>query len=393
MKEKNNLDRCDEILRNINFSKKRRYLITLADIHLHNNWSYGKYLSNGVNSDLENKFSILQEAHILANRMNAPLVICGDTLDKRTVDCITLEYFSSWISKITSPFVILSGNHEFDDVSTMFSSIGHYRHFFNKPDQRIVTLPFRFKIQNSEFFCLPASKTLEQNMKEMIKDFKKNPSDSKYKIMLLHGGIQGADMGSMRAPEGISSKMIDECSSLFDWVVCGDFHNFQYVNKKKNVYYCGAPKQMMNNEYKERRGYQIIDLTNKKLHFIDNKDSPKFKVLEYVAGNYIHKWIKNPEKFKKKIKNKILVIKITSTEEDLKTVDFEKIRKSLLANGAFGVYKEQEIINEKRNSEAISENFSKDEMIVKYVENKDYGQIEQTKRDHIKIMKKYAKEK
>ncbi len=408
-------NRIQTIIAQSDYEKGDVCLVTISDEHAENTNSYGKYNSIGVNSDLEDKFYTMQEAADVSSCIGAPLVSIGDLLDKRQIDGITSDYVSRWISHLhsgMSDFILLGGNHEYNDTAANFSTLKHYKYFcgqYSKGNKGIIaTEPLRtyleYEIGKGIFFsCLPANKKIEHYIKEEVSWFKKN-KNKLYKefpskvmpvithhVMLLHGGIEGADLGSMKAPDGISATLIDECSQLYDWVVCGDFHKFQFVNELKNVFYCGAPKQMNLGDVGQKRGYQILNLTKNTVNFVKS-ESPEFKIIEIVCKEYIHPWIKYSEKYQEKIKNKIIVVKITGNQEDVMKIDFTNIRATLIKFGAFEVYKEVLPIKEKRNSIKINKDLPIRQIMAKYVENKDYELDEFYRKKHLDILYSYVKD-
>jgi DNA repair exonuclease SbcCD nuclease subunit len=196
----------------------------------------------------------------------------------------------------------------------------------------------------------------------------------------------------MRAPDGISSDLIERCSKIFDWVVCGDFHKFQFVNELSNVYYCGSSKQLNLSDAGDKRGYQILDLTDKKLHFVRSKSS-RFKILEVVVGEYTHPWIENPDGHSKSIADKICVVSVSGSEDQVAEFDFESIKSSLIERGARGVYRKTgEIFRERRNSVRISKDLPVREIIHKYVEHRDYDSEESVRKRHVVVLSRYARE-
>lgn len=381
-------------------------LLTCADIHLMNDCSYGKFDINGVNSDLIDKFNAMKEATCIASITGSPFIFSGDLLDQRCVDGVTSSFCSEAISYVQHSTAIpdhlwLGGNHEFDDSAAMFSTLKHYRYFVgslnNKKRGHIITDIQKIEITVKEkkilFHCFPAHQQIEKQLKDSFESIRKGlkKSDATYHVMLVHGGIEGADIGNLKFKGGIDSKIIQQYSEIFDWIICGDFHKFQFINGLKNAYYCGSIKQMNLGDSGQSRGYQLLNLTKGTVNFIPSR-CPVFKVLEIVPGEYCHPWIKKPEKYSEKLKNKIFDIKITGDSETVNKVDFEKIRNDMMKYGAFNVYKNPNVISEKRNSTKIDKDNSKIDIITKYVENKFYDTEKIKVKRYISVLSKYAKE-
>lgn len=381
-------------------------LVSCADLHFENGWSYGKFNNIGVNSDLEDKYNAFQEAACVASSIGAPFVFAGDLIDQRCVDGVTLDYVSKSIAhldykKDIPDYFLIGGNHEFDDTAAIFSTLKHYRYFIGSQVARkrghIVTERESFlttcKDQSIHIHCFPAHQHIEKQLTESLEAVRKaiKKSSAKHHVMLLHGGIEGADIGKLKFKGGINSKIIKQYSEIFDWIICGDFHKFQFVNGLKNVYYCGSMKQMNLGDVGQSRGYQILNLTKGTINFIKS-DCPTFKVLEVVPGEYIHPWLASPEKHSEKLKNKIFDIKITGTMQAISEFDFEGLKIKMLKCGAFGVYKKSNPITEKRNSMKIDKDNSRIDIITKYVENKFYDEKKERIKKYIGVLSRYAKE-
>lgn len=396
MMEKN---RIENIISDLKLSNKDINLVTISDTHLMNFSNYGKYNKEGVNSDLINKLEIMKEAAILADKIGGIFLHCGDLLDQRKPDGPSLFYASEFIKFLLGLenlkyFIIIGGNHEYDDAAAHFSSIKHLGLFVPKSRGLIATEKcFRACAYGTgttiRFTCLPANQNIEGHVSFLIKQMSKIEERKDYEILLLHGGIQGADYGSMRAPDGISSKHIKKCSEIFDWTICGDFHKFQFVNNHKNVYYCGSHKQMNVGEEGDKRGYQVVVLNKNILHFIKSR-APTFKTLEVVPNHYIHPWLSDPVKYVKKIKGKIFLIKITGEPKDIDKLDFIKMKNELIKNGAEMVFKDINPIKESRNSTIIKKDLPLRSIIIKYVKNKDYSLTPKERNKHIKALMKYV---
>ena len=396
--QRKNNQLINDIIGKTDYEKGDQCIVTVADVHMMNHWTYGKYNGSGVNSDLERKYFILKEASDVANSIGAPLVLCGDLIDQRVVDAVTLHYVSDWLSYLYHPVrkngsIIIGGNHEYDDAAANFSTLKHYEFFVPKENNHhIITFPSVISIDKVDYYCVPANKIIIKYIENMLKESMthKRPKD-RFRVMLLHGGIQGADMGSMKCPDGIPSALIKKCSEAFDWVVCGDFHRFQYVNELKNVYYCGSVNQMNFGDANQKRGYQVLNLTKNTVNFVKSK-SPTFKIIECIPGQYMHPWILNTKKHAEKIKNRIITIKVSGTIEAINGFNFDGYRKSLIEAGAHEVFRDDNLFKEKKNTEVINKDLSVFEMIEKYVKNKDYNQISYVRNHHVNILKKYIKE-
>lgn len=387
-------NRLQKILNSIEIERGDVALLSISDVHLRNDCSYGTYNEDGVNSDLIDKFNILNEALDVATKLRIPFICLGDLLDSRVVDAITLAYAAKFLSKLRVRstiegkipyFIILGGNHEFDDYAAKFSSLSQYQWLI---DHQFVLEYNRIIRNNIRFTCFPATK----NVEECIKSHKHRKYDKGFDVALFHGPIRGADYGHAIAGGGIPAELIQGLADTHDWVLCGDFHKYQFVNGSTNIVYSGSVKQMNVGDAGDRRGYQVLNLTKSKMNFIESL-APKFKIIDIVHGEKTKtsKIAYYPEKYLKVVKGNIIVIRISGTSEEVYAVDFDKIKENLLACGAVNVYKETEIHRTKRNSVKIDKTLPLKSIIRKYVDNRSYNEKLKLRKELVKVGEKYVK--
>jgi DNA repair exonuclease SbcCD nuclease subunit len=386
------LDKC---LKAIEYKEGDVCIVTISDTHLCNDDSYGRYDVNGVNSDLYDKVNAFTYAIKIAEMTKATLLCAGDFLDQRVVDGVTLNFAGKILSDIENSSIknafFIRGNHEVEDIAEKFSTIHHFNWLLRKT--RVVLSPEHTVAKtvgkDIHLFLLPASKNIEEHI---VNATNAAFYGNHYNVAVLHGGIQGADLGSIIAPTGINPDLISDMSKKFDVVVCGDFHKFQFVNNLNNVFYCGAPKQMNIGDRGQKRGFQVLNLTKNKMHFVSSY-APKFVCLDYVVGDFVDKAIRFPGAYKKLLKNNICFVKITGSIKDIESIDLDKIKTNLMKKGlAIAVYNEINPIVTRRNSVSISGRLSKKEIIVKYVENKDYDKSMKSQMRHISILEECVNE-
>lgn len=373
-------------------------LVTIADSHIDNSSNYGRYDERGVNSDIKNKCAIVREAVDRAAELGAVLVHGGDLLDKRCPDGISLHYGArtvDYMDRKLRDFVIIGGNHEYDDAAASFSSIRHYQYMIKRSRGVIATSRRSVDVDLGRrgaltLHCLPANQRIERHVRQALRA---PLAKGRKHVLVLHGGIQGADLGSMRAPDGISAKLIERCSERYDWVVCGDFHKFQMVNDLPNVHYCGAPKQMNAGDRGQDRGYQIVNLTKGTLEFVKSR-SPVFMRLEHVPGVFTHKYLSKPGKYARRLSGNIVTILVSGSKgTDAERARVSEIRKSLLSDGGVSqVYVETVPEREIRNSVQISKDLPRDQIIARYVEAKDYSLTKREIKRHLRALRRYADE-
>ena len=344
---------------------KRLPIVTVADIHLRNDDSYGVYDESGLNDFLTIRCNAAKQAIKCARSLGAHFIVAGDFLDSRLVDSPTLYYSSKLIKMMCKlRFVILmEGNHGYDDKRGTFSVIAHWKHLATD-NVRIVTYP---KIECKDgigYVCIPALSSYD-GLGKLISKLYDELKGVHTKVLILHGPIVGAKFESGKEnTSGISDKIIKTFSRKFDYVVCGDLHRYQKVYKD-NVWYCGANIQSSLKDKGQPRGFQIIH-SNGVVQFKES-NAPKFYELVWEPGVKKSRLLKEPDE---RFKNAIVVVKLIGTSAVIDKIDREKIKSNLVEAGALRVFIDTKTNDTSKSRVIIDKDMTYDEMIKRFCEHK-----------------------
>jgi len=340
-------------------------IITCADIHLRNDDSYGVYDSNGVNDFLVFRYNAVREIIKKAIDLKSHLLIAGDFLDNRILDSHTLYYASKLVKLMfdTEFTVLLEGNHGYVERSGDICSISQYKYVVPN-NVRIITYPKIETHGDISYHCIPAINDISKNFLKIISDFKKSFKKSKTNILAVHAPVFGAKLDSGReSKDGLRQEDIVYVNKMYDYVVLGDFHRYQKLYE--NVWYCGSVMQMSLKDKGQEKGYQVLDTEEKEFIF-EHSNGPKFLELLYKPGVKVSKIIKNPSIYKSKLNNSIVVIKVIGKTSVIKNIEYEKIKKSLIINGAIRVFIDLSNTDENIVRKSIDVNTNEKEMVYKY---------------------------
>lgn len=385
---RNRLEKILERVQTPGHHAGEEFLVTIADVHLCNDSSYGR-MEEGVNTDLKEKVQVFVEAADVARALECPLVVAGDLIDQRVVDAVTLEQAAMCFASYDN-ILLLGGNHEFDDSAARFSTLKQYEILSEGGLKRVILENENFEWPSRygtySFCCVPANQRIEDRLCEALDGWGTGRGASKHhKILVFHGPILGADLGHIKSQGGVSEKLVDRAAKAFDWMVCGDFHKHQFV--RDNVYYCGSPKQMNVGDAGDPRGYQVVNLTQRKVHHIRSA-APRFLVLEAVVGGKLDRRLTKPTA--EKVGGRIVVVQVTGTSKQLSEFGYDEVREKLLAAGAHSVYKDSRPLGETRNSVVLDPKLSRKEMVASYVQQRDHEQTDAVRKRHLSVLTKYA---
>lgn len=378
----------NKVLKNLNRIKEHDVVVTCADLHLSNNWSYGTYDEYGINSSLKYRRGAFNEAISVAEQLRAPLLFAGDLFDDRTIDHPTLYYACELLNTIKHSSipkcVIIAGNHDKDLQDPKFTSISPFKFFFEmNSDSKISFISLRdiisikLKKKRMRLFAIASQKNVEDSVtwaKEYIGRQKSiniegvNEKDI-YNVSLLHTPIDGAHLTKNSFYNGgVQKDVVDEMSKIFNWSICGDFHRHQLV--RDNIYYCGSMTQLTRSEYACKCGYQVLDLSENKLYAYPCQGVPRFVKLNLEASGALTK------QEKLKVVGRIVLAKV-SCKDISQQVDVEAINKQILSSGA--VYSYCDVVypeKERDKKHKISSKLGTESIISKYVEKKVKDKVE-----------------
>jgi DNA repair exonuclease SbcCD nuclease subunit len=206
----------------------------------------------------ENQLLIWDEIVKKANELNARIFCMGDLFDNRL--SMDINFFNQFIDKFIGllkrydvEFYTILGNHDLYFKSTRDINLVKYLPNFYK---KIYVID---KITHIDNYTLVP----------WIIDKEKDIPKEYNKIVMGHFEFKDID-------KYVQGSLDLKTFSKADLVISGHYHNY---SKKDNIVYIGTPYQMDWGDYKQKKGYYILDGNN--LEFIENKVSKKFIKLKY----------------------------------------------------------------------------------------------------------------
>lgn len=345
-------------------------IITLADVHLRNDDSYGIEDDRGVNDFLIRRYEATQRAIVTAKKKKAHLVIAGDFLDSKLVDSHTLYYSSMLIEQMRALrfAVLLEGNHGYDDKRGTFGVIAHWKHLAGD-SVRIVTYPKIERKDGIAYHCIPAIADIETSFLKIVLKLSKKIKKGDKNVLILHAPITGAKFESGKeSTGGISAEHIRRIRGRYDFVVCGDLHKYQKLYD--NTWYCGSILQASLKDKGQPRGFQVADPNNGTYKFVD-AGGPRFLELKWEVGKTVSKILKNPEDHRDELVNSVVVVRLIGISKIIDEISREEIKKKLKANGAFRVFVDTVKLDSKSERQTIRNDASDEEMIQDYCKHMD----------------------
>lgn len=261
---------------------KIRKIYHISDIHINLYKKHDEYIQ--VFSNLYKFLNKEKNTHSY-NRYEAIIVVTGDILHSKTElspECVQLTSdFFNHLSAIM-PVIIIAGNHDanlsnknrLDSLSPIIGKFDMNPHIplYYLKDTGIYEMGnITFGVTSVfDYYLLKASDIPDRD-----------DGEEAIKIALFHGRVNGAvtDMGAKLDGEEVikTNKNIPPANELdenvvptdkispksfegYDYVLLGDIHKHQYLNKKKTVAYAGSLIQQNHGEGARGHGVLVWDL-------------------------------------------------------------------------------------------------------------------------------------
>ncbi len=246
---------------------KKIIALVISDLHI-SDWS--KFNHN--NQRTLNHFKVLSIIGKLSNKLNCPVLFCGDLFHKPEVLSNELanlckQQFKKLNGKLTC--YAISGNHDLFNINTVDNPQFSWVTFFEDTwlkciDFKVISLGDSIKVYGVPY--------IDHNL-GVNEYLSKLPLSKAYKnILMLHTDYPGA--------KDCDGRIIDSAENLnlntlnrFDLVLCGHIHKPQRLGKK--VYMIGAPLQQRRTDRDTNLGYWELyeDLSIK---FVPLNNFPRF---------------------------------------------------------------------------------------------------------------------
>jgi len=193
-----------------------------------------------------------------ANELNCPVISLGDLFDNRII--VDINFFNLFVDKFIGllkkyniEFYTIIGNHDIYFKSTRDINLVKYLpNFYEK---------FYVINEITHFDNLTLVPWIIDKEKDIPKEYNE--------VVLGHFEFKDID-------QYIKGELDTKVFSKAKLVLSGHYHNY---SKKDNIIYVGTPYQLDWGDYKQKKGFYILNGTE--LEFIENTISKKFIKLKY----------------------------------------------------------------------------------------------------------------
>ena len=258
-------DICELKISNSESDYKVKYIIHMADIHIRLVDRHQEY--NEVFDNLYNNLRELDENI----KKQAVIVICGDILHQKNILSPEVIYhtkaFLTNLGKIL-PTLIIAGNHDanlanrnrLDSLSVMTNGV---KGLYYLKDTGV------YKFGNVVF----GVSSVFDEYKNLFINGETLDMKTHHKVALYHGAVNGCKSSTGFKLSGVSHRAFKG----FDYVLLGDIHQYQYLNKQKTMAYSSSLIQQNFGETLDRHGYLLWDLDNGESKYVNIQNQYGFK--------------------------------------------------------------------------------------------------------------------
>lgn len=237
--------------------------VAYSDHHSHPHKDKATILPNGRNSRLQDSLDVLDYIH--CEKVDA-FLFCGDMFhDRRKLD---IDAFNETFKRINRrsdvPEIMVPGNHDHYTKDGSIHSLASFDQVtvVDEPCWSVIDV-----VRNAEDFAITVygvpysddAQTVIEAIDEGVKTAPKNT----FKILMLHQGLNEAQMTSMDTYRAKSVLTLGNLqASEWDLIISGHYHIPQKL--AKNVFQVGGTYQRGWIEANELRGYWILTVDKKK---------------------------------------------------------------------------------------------------------------------------------
>lgn len=231
-----------------------KHIFHLSDIHIR---LYNRHCEYNIVFD--NLYKILKK-HKRRVGTGALIVITGDILhSKNNLSPEVIQKTRDLLSQLAKMWnvVIIAGNHDtnlancdrIDALSVIGADIKNVHYLKHSGS---------YKFYNVTFGVNSIIGSRNDGDRFVKADLCQN---NQYKIALYHGGVNGCSNSSGFKLSGVSQRVFDG----YDYVLLGDIHQFQYLNKNKTIAYSSSLIQQNYGESIDNHGFIKWNLENNDL--------------------------------------------------------------------------------------------------------------------------------
>jgi predicted phosphodiesterase/ABC-type branched-subunit amino acid transport system ATPase component len=338
--------------------KDIKHIYHMGDIHIrkstrrHN--EYNKVFENLYKKILNDKYST----------ETSVVVICGDILhEKCNYNEISLQIIFNLMERLVSlmDVIVIMGNH---DGYTL------------RENRRDALKPILDRIQGvHDLYYFRDSGIYEyENLVFGVSSIYDNKFiradyiDSKrIKIALYHGSVTGSKMQNEYILDKYDRR-VEEFRG-YDYVMLGDIHKHQYLDKRRRVAYSSSLIQQNHGEDLEDHGYILWDIESGKSEFKRVSNEYGYITIKIEEG----KIVEEPKKYPNEVRMRVKYMKTNKSECDKLLNDLSKERKiTYISTEYLEEYERQnpnglELL---RNGNDINKVEYQNKLIVKFCEDK-----------------------
>lgn len=292
-----------------------KYVYHISDIHIQNTQRHDEY---------QEVFDRLYEKMIsmmgnTSKRERSLLVVTGDIMHSKTQihsnGYRVAKYFFKKISSICD-VILIAGNHDcnltnpsdLDALSVVMDDSGKIKNdapilIKNEDNYNIYYLRDTgfYQYQNIIFGVTSMyDKKLLSADKLKGNIYNKNDTRNKYVIALFHGTIDKSEIDSGYK---LNSRLNAGDFAGYDYVMLGDIHKFQYMNKEKTIAYSGSLIQQNHGETINDHGFLLWNLLEKKSKHYNIFNDYGYCTIEISNGEMIATEIPNKPTFRFRLEN------------------------------------------------------------------------------------------
>lgn len=354
-----------------------KYIYHLSDIHIRGDKRKQEYIEIFERTEMKLK------SMICGNEDISLIIVTGDIMHHKTVliaDAYDImNYFFSILLNITS-VIIIAGNHDCntsninktDALSPAIRNNSYEKYNINDKEYEPVLIK---KKKNNKLYYLRKSGFyryhniifgvtnildnifISANKFDEIQ-FKNIKQKNKYLIALYHGTINGSKINNSYKITNVKHRLNVGDFDGYDYVMLGDIHKYQFLNKEKTIAYAGSLIQQSFGETIENHGILKWDLLENKKQFIEIPNDYGYCTINIIDGKMKETFIP--------IKPRIRFI-LQNTDK----VDYLKIRNQILNK-----YQVEDIPNEASINLSILNKMINDCFKIEDIKNKDLMYID-----------------
>jgi len=262
-----------------------RYVYHISDIHIRNTQRHNEY------KEVFEKTYQKLKSQIGQNKKTSIIVLTGDIMHTKTElspEAIYIaHHFFKELNEIAT-VILIPGNHDcnlsnksrLDALTPIVEDIGKLDNlFYLKKSGFYQYYNILFGVTSVfDDNLVPASKI----SKEIWKNIKQK---NKYKIALYHGPVHGAktDVGYRMNNE----QLIADDFEGYNYVMLGDIHKYQYMDKDQTIAYAGSLIQQSYGENLTNHGILKWDLIDSETEFFEIKNNYGYCTVKIINGKMV----------------------------------------------------------------------------------------------------------